>query len=103
VVNSYHVNFNKTNYYTVFLNVYAESGKDYNYFANELNGTHLEIAKKRLESFDAILTLEQPETHQQLNKWLSDNNNDDDNNNNTASTTRISSSSSSSSTGTLIL
>ena len=40
------------NYYTAFLDGYAESGKNCNYFANELNGTHLEIAKKRPESFD---------------------------------------------------
>lgn len=74
------VNYNKPNYYTAFLNGLAENTDDagdnsvrfdFEYYAFELNRTHLDIAKQRLESiFDAVLILERPETHGQLDRWF---------------------------------
>ena len=74
------VNINKPNYYTAFLNGLAENTDDpgydsapfdFEYFAFGLNQTHLEIAKDRLTNlFDAVLVLERPETHAQLDRWF---------------------------------
>jgi len=75
------VNYNKPNYYTAFLNglaentddkgVYKKAPFDFDYFAFGLNQTHLEVAKRRLESmFDVILILERPETFVQMDKWF---------------------------------
>ena len=74
------VNYNKPNYYTAFLNGLAENTDetgdtsvrfDFDYYAFGLNRTHLDIAKERLESiFDAVLILERPETHGQLDPWF---------------------------------
>ncbi len=74
------VNYNKPNYYTAFLNGLAENTDDpgsksarfdFEYFAFGLNETHLEIAKRRLESFfDAVIILERPETYGQLDPWF---------------------------------
>ena len=74
------VNYNKPNYYTAFLNGLAENTDDtgdtsvsfdFDYYAFGLNRTHLDIAKQRLESiFDAVLILERPETHGQLDQWF---------------------------------
>jgi hypothetical protein len=82
IPHSFHfsVNYNKPNYYTAFLNGLAENTDDagddsvrfdFEYYAFGLNRTHLDIAKQRLESiFDAILILERPETHGQLDRWF---------------------------------
>jgi len=74
------VNYNKPNYYTAFLNGLTENTDDlgydsapfdFEYFAFGLNQTHLDIAKERLTNlFDAVLVLEQPETHAQLDRWF---------------------------------
>jgi len=74
------VNFNKPNYYTAFLNGLTENTNDpgydsapfdFEYFAFGLNQTHLDIAKERLTNlFDAVLVLERPETHAQLDRWF---------------------------------
>jgi hypothetical protein len=74
------VNYNKPNYYTAFLNGLTENTDDpgydsapfdFEYFAFGLNQTHLDIAKERLTNlFDAVLVLERPETHAQLDRWF---------------------------------
>lgn len=65
-------NTNKPNYYVAFLNGLAQE-PGYN-FSDMTREHHLEVAKERLQMFEAIIILERPETYLALSKWMPDGN-----------------------------